>query len=42
MVILEYCNKYDLLVREQYCFNKLKPEYIILKIAGSYQDFKHS
>lgn len=33
--ILEYCNKADLTAREQYYFNKLKPVYNILKIAGA-------
>ena len=35
MTILEYCNSSDLLQREQYYFDKLKPQYNILKIAGS-------
>jgi len=42
MTILEYCDKSDLLVREQYYFDKFNPQYNILKIAGSSQDFKHS
>lgn len=42
LTILEYCNKSDLLVREQYYLNKLKPEYNILKIAGSSKGFNHS
>lgn len=42
VTILEYCDKSDLLVREQYYFDKLNPQYNILKIAGSSQDFKHS
>src|ERR1700716_3125300 len=42
VTILEYCVKSDLLVREQYYFDKLNPQYNILKIAGSSQDFKHS
>lgn len=33
--ILEYCNKNDVLVREQYYLDLLKPEYNILRIAGS-------
>jgi group I intron endonuclease len=42
VTILEYCDKSDLLVREQYYFDKLNPQYNILKIAGSSRDFKHS
>jgi group I intron endonuclease len=33
--ILEYCNIEDLLKREQYYIDLLKPEYNICKIAGS-------
>lgn len=33
--ILEYCDPAELLVREQYYLDLLKPEYNILKIAGS-------
>lgn len=40
--ILEYCNNYDLLTREQYYFDKLKPQYNILKIAGSSKSHKLS
>lgn len=42
VTILEYCDKSDLIIREQYYFNKLNPQFNILKIVGSYQDFKHS
>ena len=35
VTILEYCNSSDLLQREQYYFDKLKPQHNILKIAGS-------
>lgn len=35
MTILEYCDKSDLLLREQYYFDKYNPQYNILKIAGS-------
>jgi len=42
VTILEYCSKFDLLVREQHYFDKLNPQYNILKIAGSSQDLKHS
>lgn len=40
--ILEYCKKEDLMNREQYYMDCLKPEYNILKIAGSSLGFKHS
>lgn len=40
--ILEYCDKFDLIIREQYYFNKLNPQYNILKIASSSRDFKDS
>ena len=33
--ILEYCESNDLIKREQYYIDSLKPEYNILKIAGS-------
>jgi group I intron endonuclease len=42
LIILEYCNKSDLLEREQYYFDKLEPQYNILKIAGSSEGFNHS
>jgi len=42
LTILEYCNVSDLLVREQYYFDKLEPQYNILKIAGSSLGFNHS
>ena len=42
ITILEYCDKSDLLVREQYYFDKLNPQYNILKIAGSSLNYKHS
>jgi hypothetical protein len=35
VTMLEYCKKYNLLVREQYYFDKLNPQDNILKIAGS-------
>lgn len=44
ITILEYCDncdKSDLLVREQYYFDKLKPQYNKLKIAGSSLKSKH-
>jgi group I intron endonuclease len=40
--ILEFCEKSDLLEREQYYLDLLKPEYNILKIAGSSLGFKQS
>ena len=42
LTILEYCDKSDLLLREQYYFDKFNPQYNILKIAGSSRGFKHS
>jgi group I intron endonuclease len=42
VTILEYCDKSDLFIKEQYYFNKLNPQYNILKIAGSSRGFKHS
>lgn len=40
--ILEYCEKKDLLNREQYYFSVLNPEYNILKLAYSSEGFKHT
>jgi len=40
--ILEYCETDILIEREQYYIDLLKPEYNILKIAGSNLRFKHS
>jgi group I intron endonuclease len=40
--ILEYCEPQEAIKREQYYLNFLKPEYNILKIAGSTLGFKHS
>ena len=40
--ILEYCEKSVLIKREQYYLDNLKPEYNVLKIAGSMLGFKHS
>jgi group I intron endonuclease len=42
VMILEYCNKSNLKIREQYYFDKLKPKNNILKIAGNSRGFKHS
>lgn len=40
--ILEYCDRCDLTVREQHYLDKFKPQYNILKIAGSSLGFKQS
>nr|QDG01230.1 GIY-YIG endonuclease [Scytalidium sp.] len=40
--ILEYCKSEEAVSREQYYFDTLKPEYNILKIAGSSLGFRHS
>lgn len=40
--ILEYCDKYNLLEREQYYIDLLKPEYNILLNAASSLGFKHT
>ena len=40
--ILEYCNSEDLLKKEQYYLDTLKPEYNIAEIAGSILGYKHS
>ena len=40
--ILEYCKPHELIYREQYYMDTLKPEYNILKVAGSVLGFKHS
>ena len=40
--ILEYCDPTISVSREQYYLDVLKPEYNILKIAGSFIGFKHS
>jgi group I intron endonuclease len=40
--IIEYCDKSEVISREQYYIYQLKPEYNILKIAGSSLGFKHS
>lgn len=40
--ILEYCNKSDLIIKEQFYFYNLKPEYNILSKARSSLGFKHS
>jgi len=40
--ILEYCDSVDTLKREQYYLDLLKPEYNIVKIAGSTLGYKHT
>ncbi len=40
--ILEYCEKTDVLSREQYFIYLLKPEYNMLKLAGSSFGYKHT
>jgi group I intron endonuclease len=40
--ILEYCQPTEAVSREQYYLDLLKPEYNILKTAGSSLGFKHS
>jgi hypothetical protein len=40
--ILEYCNKENVISREQYYITCLNPSYNILKIAGSSLGFRHS
>jgi group I intron endonuclease len=42
LYILEYCEKNNVLVREQYYIDLLVPEYNILKTAGSSLGYKHS
>jgi hypothetical protein len=40
--ILEYCDKQETFIREQYYLDLLKPDYNILKVAGVYAGHKHS
>ena len=40
--ILEYCDKDNLLKREQYYLDELKPEYNIVEKAGSSLGYKHT
>jgi len=40
--ILEYCTPDKVIEREQYYLDHLKPQYNILKRAGSLLGFKHS
>lgn len=41
-IIFEYCKPEELISLEQFYINELKPEYNILKIAGSSLGFSHS
>jgi group I intron endonuclease len=40
--ILEYCGRENVIEREQYYIDSFKPEYNILKKAGSSLGYKHS
>jgi group I intron endonuclease len=40
--IIEYCDRKDVLVREQYYLDLCKPEYNILNVAGSSLGYIHS
>lgn len=40
--ILEYCDRSDVIDRENFYLNLLKPEYNILKVAGSSLGYKHT
>jgi len=40
--ILEYCDKDNVLEREQYYLDLIKPEYNIVKTAGSTTGYKHT
>jgi hypothetical protein len=40
--ILEYCDLYDTIQREQYFIDLLKPQYNILQVAGSSIGYLHS
>lgn len=40
--IIEYCDTLNVIQREQYYIDLIKPEYNILEIAGSLRGFKHS
>lgn len=39
--ILEFCLVEELLIREQFFFDNYKPEYNILKVAGSTLGYHH-
>jgi len=40
--ILEYCDKKELISKEQYHLDNLKPEYNIAQVAGSTLGYKHT
>jgi len=40
--ILEYCDKKDIIIREQFYIDSLKPEYNISKVANSWLGNKHT
>ena len=40
--VLEYCDPSNILKREQYYLDLIKPQYNILKTAGSFVGFKHT
>jgi hypothetical protein len=40
--ILEYCDPKDVIKREQYYIDLLKPQYNVLKTAGSSTGYKHT
>lgn len=42
MEILEYGDKNNVLIREQYYMDLLKPQYNIAEIAGSTLGYKHT
>jgi group I intron endonuclease len=42
LAILEYCDSEDLIKKEQYYIDLLKPNYNLLTIAGSLLGFKHT
>lgn len=42
MEILEYCEPSDVISREQYYIDLLKPDYNILQVAGSSLGYKHT
>jgi group I intron endonuclease len=40
--VLEYCDPCDVIAREQYYIDLLKPNYNILQVAGSFFGYKHT
>jgi group I intron endonuclease len=41
-IVFEYCDREELIFREQFYIDSLNPEFNILKEAGSLLGFKHS